>query len=322
MDTYNAQHPLQCGYHQTQCRITVGLDLDKTVCAPQCGKNQQLSEDCLQCVNTSPNTPPPIKCTGKTPIPCLATVGVNLDKTVCGPQCGKNQQLSEDCSTCISTSISAPPSPCNSNQVPCFATVGVNLGKTVCGPTCVNPSQQVSADCSHCVYASTTPPAPAPSPTPRNPSPCGANQVPCFAIVGVNLGNVVCGPNCISPKFVHPDCSHCIDPSTNTHGPDTYPYSNNPGPGPGPSPKTSPPPPPPPKSSSGNDKQTLSGPPPKDSISKGGGSNNSPAGKDSGGPKNAAGSGAGAGSPNGGKKQGRRRLSLLRQAEVVEKVML
>ena len=45
------------------------------------------------------------------------------------------------------------------------------------------------------------------------PGPCGCRggTIPCFANVGRNAGQMVCGPDCIAPQVVHPDCTRCIN---------------------------------------------------------------------------------------------------------------
>ena len=169
VDTYNAQKPLQCGYGYIACRVTNGPNVGTTVCAKQCGKNQQLSEDCTCCISTGTSAPPPISCKGAYPVQCLVTNGPKIGQAVCAKQCGKNQQLSEDCTCCISTGISAPPPP----------------------------------------------------------SSCDWNQALCFAITGANMGQAVCGPKCISPQFIHPDCSRCVGTCTSTQDPGSD-YHNSP----------------------------------------------------------------------------------------------
>ena len=154
--------PCGCkGDRPVPCLATVGPNMGQAVCGPQCGPYQQLSEDCTSCISTGISVPPPIQCTGATPIPCFATIGPYAGQLVCGPQCALPKQLSQDCTACVDTCNTHPYPPailCGPKQVQCLASSGPNLGKTVCAPKCP-PSQQSSADCTRCVVTVSAPSA-------------------------------------------------------------------------------------------------------------------------------------------------------------------
>ena len=164
------------------CLVTAGPDIGTSLCRIPCPDGYTPSADCKCCVaiasaqgyiyngdvlnnqylcynpnpsglagiQNGPSAGTQIVCASNQ-VPCLATIGTNVGKTVCAPQCTSSQQLSQDCASCVDIITTTPSLPsCASNQVSCFVTAGTNVGKTVCAPKCTY-SQQLSQDCTFCI---------------------------------------------------------------------------------------------------------------------------------------------------------------------------